>query len=127
MIIAALAAGASMGVSGTANEAVKDAYSGLKGLIRRRFDDRDAARKALDADETESGVWKARIGQDLLDSGAARDGEILATAGALLKLVEAERAPVFNTRVGTSYGPVGQNHFHGPVTFGQSPTGPTAG
>jgi hypothetical protein len=59
LIVAALAAGATAGVSGTATDAVKDAYELLKALIRRRFTGRDTARAALDADEIAPGLWLA--------------------------------------------------------------------
>ena len=37
LIVAALAAGAAAGLGDTASQAIKDAYAGLKGLIKRRF------------------------------------------------------------------------------------------
>ncbi|GID96620.1 RIP homotypic interaction motif-containing protein [Amorphoplanes digitatis] len=89
VIVAALAAGATAGVSGTATDAVKDAYGLLKALIRRRFTGRETARAALEAEETEPGVWQTSIGQDLRDSGAATDEQVLAAARELLTLAGA--------------------------------------
>lgn len=86
LIVAALAAGASAGVSGTASEAVKDAYGVLKALLRRKFTGREAAGAALEAEQTEPGVWQAAIGADLQDCGAAADEQILAAARDLLTL-----------------------------------------
>ncbi|GIF14284.1 hypothetical protein [Actinoplanes teichomyceticus] len=86
VIVAALAAGASAGVSGTATEAVSDSYQLLKTMIRQRFGGRPQARQALEADETEPGTWAARIGDDLTDSGAADDQRIVAVARELLEL-----------------------------------------
>ena len=37
LIVTALAAGAALGVSDTASSAVKDAYAGLKALVKKRF------------------------------------------------------------------------------------------
>nr|BFE76214.1 hypothetical protein GCM10020092_095150 [Actinoplanes digitatis] len=91
VIVAALAAGATAGVSGTATDAVKDAYGLLKALIRRRFTGRETARAALEAEETEPGVWQTSIGQDLRDSGAATDEQVLAAARELLTLARRGR------------------------------------
>ena len=128
VIVAALAAGASAGVSGTATEAIKDGYGVLKVLIRRRFAGREQARAALEADQVEPGVWQASIGQDLRDSGAADDERILAAARELLALADAGQAVAFNIS-GTVHGAAGQ--FNGPVSFDQRtqlpPAPPVAG
>lgn len=116
VIVAALAAGASAGVSGTASEAVKDAYELLKALVRRRFTGRDQARKALEAEETEPGVWQTAIGADLAESGAADDEQILAAARELLGLVGGGQAATFIIRGGVQ-GAAGV--FNAPVSFDQ--------
>ena len=46
LIVAALAAGAVAGAENTATEAVKDAYAGLKGLVRRRVSGRRSGEAA---------------------------------------------------------------------------------
>lgn len=86
VIATALAAGASAGLSGTASEAVKDAYALLKMLLKRKFTGRDQARAALEAEQTEPGVWQVTIGRDLDESGAATDEQILTAARELLAL-----------------------------------------
>jgi hypothetical protein len=116
LIVAALAAGATAGVSGTATQAITDTYGLLKQLIRRRFGGRDAAREALEAQETEPGVWQTRIGDDLRQSGAADDGQILAAARELLALADPKTAATFNIS-GTVHGAIGE--FHAPVSFDQ--------
>lgn len=83
VIAAALAAGAGAGLTGTASAAVQDAYAGLKDLLRRRV-----GGPALEADETEPGVWQARLGDALTASGAADDERILAAARQLLALAD---------------------------------------
>ncbi|MEU8319761.1 hypothetical protein AB0C33_15470 [Nonomuraea sp. NPDC048881] len=88
LIAAALAAGAGAGVSGAASAAVEDAYAGLRDMLRRRLFGRQQAEHALDAEETEPGVWEARLGRDLTETGADQDEELLATAFALLSLVD---------------------------------------
>ena len=130
VIVAALAAGASAGVSGTATQAIKDGYVLLKALIRRRFTGRDTAREHLAADETEPGVWQERLGEALHDSGADSDEQILAAARELLTLADPGTAARLNITVGTVHGAVGT--FHAPVSFDQRtqtqlpPTGPAA-
>ncbi|MGK5738903.1 hypothetical protein [Micromonospora sp. URMC 103] len=93
LIVAALGAGATAGLTDTASLAVKDAYAGLKRLLRPWM--RGEARQALEANETEPEVWDARIGQELTSSGAAEEEEILAAARRLLALA--------NTKTGGKY------------------------
>jgi hypothetical protein len=116
LIVVALAAGATAGVSGTATQAITDTYGLLKQLIKRRFAGRDTAREALEAQETEPGVWQTRIGDDLRQSGAADDGQVLAAARELLALADPKAAATFNIS-GTVHGAVGQ--FYDRVSFDQ--------
>lgn len=125
VIAAALAAGATAGVTGTASAAVQEAYAGLKELLKHRVGGRsDAAVQALDADEAEPGVWQARIGAALTDSGAVDDERVLAAARRLLSLAVPEKAKTFNIDIGTNHGAAGE--FHAPVTFNQAPLVPPA-
>ncbi|WCN83823.1 hypothetical protein [Micromonospora sp. LH3U1] len=84
LIVAALGAGATAGLTDTASLAVQDAYAGLKRVLRPWM--HGEARQALEADETEPEVWDARIGQELISSGAAEEEEILAAARRLLAM-----------------------------------------
>lgn len=125
VITAALAAGAGAGLKDTASAAVRDAYTGLKDLLKGRVSDRDdQAVRALDADETEPGVWQARIGDALTVSGAVRDEQVLAAARRLLALADPEKAKNLNISVDHNYGAVGE--FNAPVTFNQGPPVPPA-
>ncbi|WP_432898377.1 hypothetical protein ACQP1S_21430 [Micromonospora matsumotoense] len=107
LIVAALAAAATAGVT----SGVQDAYAGFKGLLVKRLAGRTEAVEALAARETEPGVWQARIGEDLTACGAASDAQILAAARAVL--AQADRAGTYTVEY--NYGAVGQ--FHGPVTI----------
>ncbi|MEV6801392.1 FxSxx-COOH system tetratricopeptide repeat protein [Micromonospora rifamycinica] len=119
VITVALAAG----VKDTTSTAVRDAYAGLKGLLKRRFGDADAAAvQALDADETEPGTWQARIGDALTECGVVDDEQILTAARRLLALADPEKAKTFRINVGNSHGAVGE--FNAPVTFNQGPPVP---
>jgi hypothetical protein len=88
LIVAALAAGATAGLSTATGTAIGDAYTGLKRLLSRRLAGHRGAPEALDAHETEPGVWQARLGADLVDSGADADADVLAAARQLLALVD---------------------------------------
>lgn len=125
VIMAALAAGAGAGLTDTASAAVRDAYAGLKDLLKRRVGDHDEkAAQALEADETDPGVWQARIGDALTASGVASDEEVLATARRLLALADPAKAKTFNINVDHNQGAIGE--FHGQVTFNQAPPVPPA-
>ncbi|XVU24193.1 hypothetical protein ACQPZJ_44345 [Actinoplanes sp. CA-054009] len=89
VITAALAAGAGAGMKDTASATVKDAYAGLKALLKQHLGRHDEqAVQALEADETAPGVWQARIGDALTGSGAAADGQVVAAAQRLLQLTD---------------------------------------
>ncbi|MFI5749885.1 hypothetical protein ACIBBE_29045 [Streptomyces sp. NPDC051644] len=94
LVVAALAAGASAGLTDTASSAVRDTYTGLREAVRRRLFARgeDSAQvleacdaQVLEASEDEPGVWQARLGELLSASGADEDPEILAAARSLLR------------------------------------------
>jgi hypothetical protein len=85
LIVAAVVAGASTAARETAGTAVKDAYSGLKELIRRRFaGDRDAEAELEKAVQHPEGDH-AQLKERLQATGADRDEELLAAARVLLE------------------------------------------
>jgi len=57
LITSALLGGASAGLKDTATQNVKDAYTGLKGLIQRRFHGRNEAEIALAQHQANPEVW----------------------------------------------------------------------
>jgi hypothetical protein len=85
LIIAALVAGAMAGVRDTAGQAVKDAYTGLKALIRRRFAGNQEAEAALDQSERQPESDQPQLAQHLQAVGAAGDEELIRAAQALLR------------------------------------------
>jgi hypothetical protein len=127
VITAALAAGAGAGVKDTASAAIKDAYAGLKALLKHRLDGRLV--QALDAEETEPGVWQARIGDALAESGAADDTQILEAARRLLAAADPDKAKALHIEVDTNYGAIGEFHAPGDVLPGAAhpPTPPAVG
>jgi len=88
LIVAALVAGTTAGVSDMTGTAIGDAYAGLKRILSSRLAGRPGGLEALDAHEAEPAVWRARLGPDLIGSGAATDEEVLTAARRLLALVE---------------------------------------
>ena len=92
LIVAALAAGATAGLTNTTSTAIGDAYTELKNLLSRRLTGRRAAVETIDGQETDTGAWRADLGEDLSSSGAATDEEILAVARRLLTLVDPHTA-----------------------------------
>ena len=86
LILTALVAGIAAGLQPTATQAVKDAYQGVKELIRRKY-----AKVSIDmlendpADEARQGIVK----KDLQQAGADGDQELLHAAQALLAAIHA--------------------------------------
>ena len=107
LILSALAAGASAAATDTASQAVKDAYGGLKDLIRRRFAGKPEAELALEKHEEKPAVWGEPLKDGLATSGADRDEEIVRAAQGLMALVDPQRAAagVYDVRIaGNVYG-----------------------
>lgn len=92
LIAAALAAGSLAGAQGAASNAVTDAYASLKKLIARRFAGNTAATAALEKHERKPDAWKAALEDELRESGAAEDGELIEHAQALMALVDEQGA-----------------------------------
>lgn len=93
LIVTALAAGAALGVQGTASAMVKDAYAGLKALAKKRLGGGPAADLVLAKHEQAPEAWHAPLMAELTERGGDHDGELVAAAKALLDLLaEAGRA-----------------------------------
>ncbi|MEH2425328.1 MAG: hypothetical protein V7K48_31825 [Nostoc sp.] len=96
IIIAALGAGAIAATKDTAGTAVKDAYQGLKTLIKQRFADQgkeddsnivDKHEKKLDSEAV-----KALLQEELVNLGVDQDAEIIKLAQELLKQEKPEES-----------------------------------
>ncbi|MFD8321503.1 hypothetical protein [Kitasatospora purpeofusca] len=84
LVVAALAAGASAGLTDTVSSAFQDAYGALRAAVLRRLPGRGA--ELLDAQQVEPDVWEARLREELTASGADQDLALLAAAETLLAL-----------------------------------------
>jgi hypothetical protein len=88
LIVTALAAGAALGVKDTASSAVKDAYAGLKALVRKRLAGRPDAELVLARYEKAPEPWQAPLMTELGEAGADRDADLVAAAQALMNLMD---------------------------------------
>jgi hypothetical protein len=86
LVVTALAAGAALGVKDTASAAIKDAYSGLKVLVKNRLGGRQDAELVLSRYEQAPETWQAPLMAELAEARADRDRDLIAAAQALLDL-----------------------------------------
>ena len=84
----ALAAGSALGLKDTASSAVKDAYAGLKALVRKKLAGRPDAEVVLARHEEAPETWQAPLMSELGEAGADRDRDLVAAAQALMSLVD---------------------------------------
>ena len=84
------------GLKPAAELAVKDAYSALKALLVRRYNSVDMTPIE---NKPESQVKRDSVAEDLTDSGADHDAELLQCAQALLQLIQSH-APGAGAAIG---------------------------
>jgi hypothetical protein len=87
LIVTALAAGAALGAQDTVSAIVKDAYAGLKDLVKKRLAGRPSAELVLAKHEQAPETWQAPLMAELADTGAGGDRDLIAAAQALLDLI----------------------------------------
>lgn len=92
LILAALAAGASAGVTDTVSQGIKDAYVGLKDLVLRRVKDLPAGEVAVVEHEKDPEVWSAPLAKTLATAGADTDPQVIEAAQRLLQLTDPDGA-----------------------------------
>ncbi|SRR6266566_5203509 len=107
LIVTALTAGASAALKGAAEQAVKDAYGGLKSLLKRKFGGKPVA-ESVDQHEKAPEAWKQPLEQQLRDVGAGDDEEIIRAAQKVLAQTDPEgaRAGKYNVTVSGGKGVV---------------------
>lgn len=84
IIVSALASGAAAGLKPTAENAIKDAYAGLKSMIQRKYSRIDL--QPIE-NKPESQSKRESIAEDLSDAGAGGDQELLDLAKVLIDAV----------------------------------------
>ena|SRR5690242_1854854 len=91
LIVTALVAGAALGAQDTVSAIVKDAYAGLKALVKKRLGGGPDAELVLAKHEQAPETWQAPLMAELARTGADGDRDLVAAAQALLDLIsEAE-------------------------------------
>jgi hypothetical protein len=90
LIVSALVAGAASAAQDTASDVVKDAYSGLKTLLQRRFQGKPAAETALAEAETDPDTWERPLAKAVAEHGS--DQEVLALAHQMLQLLQSQQS-----------------------------------
>src|SRR5260370_3897391 len=94
IIVMALVSGAAAALKPTTEQAIKDAYAGIKGLIQRKFRRVDVA--VLETDPA-SKARQAVVQQDLEKAGAGQDENLLRKAQSLLDAIQTHSPDVPNS------------------------------
>lgn len=105
-IVGALAAGAVAAGKDTASQATKDAYSGLKSLVKRRFAGKISAETALAEAEQDPETWERPLAKVVSEHAA--DAEVVALARQLLELLQEQSGSVskYQVNIQNAQGPV---------------------
>jgi hypothetical protein len=122
LIIAAITAGAAAALKDTAGAAIKDAYSGLRLLIKRRLGGGPAADAEVESVERQPRSDASSLKAQLEAAGAAGDAELLRAARALLEQVDPEgaRGGKYNVTVTGGKGVVVGDQATVTMNFGDS-------
>jgi hypothetical protein len=123
LIVTALASGVTAAIQDASGEAIKDAYQGLKNLVRRRLTGNSAAEVALEKHAEKPEVWDAPLKDALSEAGADQDKELVEAAQRLMALIDPEQAAAgrFNTHVsGNVQGWVQGDHANVDMRFGRT-------
>jgi len=94
VVVAALAAGAAAGLKDTVAAAIKDAYSGLKHLLSKRY--ADVSTSGLEK-KPDSKPQQSALAESLTDAGADKDADLLAAAKALQDAIKAHDPGAYAT------------------------------
>ena len=124
LITGALAAGAVPALKDAAGQAIKDAYSGLKALIKKRFEEKKDAKGEMVLTEYESDheTWEKPLQKALAQAEADKDEAIIKTAQKIMELLQPKQAAMgkFNIQAENSQiGAIGDNtRIEGGIHFG---------
>lgn len=85
LILTALVTGATAAAKDTAGTAVKDAYNGLKHLLKKKFEGDALAQAVVDAKPEDIDKAEGLLKTKITEFGVEKDTDILRAAEALLK------------------------------------------
>jgi len=119
LIVAALAAGASAALKDTAGQAVRDAYGGLKALLRRKLGNAPLAQQVIDKHAEAPEVWEKPLQEELASADVADDEEVIRAAQELLAQVDPDgaRSGKYNVTISGGKGIVVGDHAKVEMTF----------
>lgn len=120
LILTALATGAAAGATVVGQNAIKDAYNGLKTLIQKRFSGQERAERALDDYTEDPETYEKPLAKQLQETGAVEDENIIKAAQQVMAVAEPEQAAQgkYNVQVkGNVYGLVQDNQGQITQTF----------
>ena len=123
LILAALAAGGSTGLTETVSQGTQDAYAALKALVLRRVKDTPAGEVAVVEHEKDPETWQAPLAKSLTAAGVEQDQELIAAAQRLLQIVDPEgaRAGTYTVNIAaTGDRSVAAHTIHGGVHTGDT-------
>lgn len=125
LVTAALATGAAAAAKETAGKAVREAYEGLKSLVRRKLGNRPDADEMLERNERElGGEGEAALKEALQGSVADEDDELVVAARQTVELADPEGVASGKYRLhvgGDVQGLVQGDHAQVTMTFGDAP------
>ena len=116
---AALIASATLIAKEAASEAVKDAYQGLKRLIKRKSGGGPKADVVLDSLDSKPNVWSEPLKEFLRESGLHADPDVVDAAKQLMELVGTSQTAIgdHNVQVAGDVGTI----IQGGVVMGSAP------
>ena len=112
LVLTALAAGALAATKDTTSQAIKDAYTGLKMLISKRFEKKPQAQMTLREYEKDEDTWKKPLQKALIEAGADQDEAIIRQSQQVLKFINPQQTAQgkFNVQIGEGKGVVIGDH-----------------
>jgi hypothetical protein len=128
LIVTALAAGASAGMTDSVSQAVKDTYKGLKELVLRRVREQPAGEIAVLEHAQDPDTWRGPLTKALASGHADRDLDLVRVATQLLGLIDPEgtSAGTYNLSItATGDRSVAAHTIHGAVHTGDTTTTPS--
>jgi hypothetical protein len=120
LILTALATGVAAGTASASESAIRDAYTGLKTLIQRRFAGKDKAQHVLEEYIDDPSTYEKPMAKQLQETGAAEDESIIRAAQILMATAKPDQAAqgAFNIKVkGNVYSLVQNNQGEVTNTF----------